>query len=232
MDAKSFRQHLLLSSTIVAGMVSAYGRRAYAACVGGPTVFVCSGASTAQSINAANAAVSTLAGFSVTTGSSNALSISGSGDLSYTDTNASPLTATAGNGLNVSGTTVAPGSITINTNGVITARNYGIRGRNLGTGALSITVNGDVTSNGTSSLSRGIVAFNFGSALTVVTGAGADISGARYGIVGRNYGTGSTTVTVGGNVTAGGTTGLDTGLVARGNAAVTVTTLAGTTVSG
>ena len=147
-----------------AGAVIGYGRRSYAACVSvGGSNFECSGASTAQSISAANASVSTLAGFSVTTGSSNALTITGSGDLFYTDTNFSSLTATAGNGLNVSTNAVAPGSITINTNGAITARNYGIRGRNIGTGALSITANGDITSTGTgtASLSRGIVSINF-----------------------------------------------------------------------
>jgi autotransporter-associated beta strand protein len=230
---QSLHRRLMLTSAVMMSTICAYGRRAYGACINvGGSNFECSGASTAQSINAANAAVTTLPGFSVMTGSSNALSITGTGDLSYTDTNASPLDATAGNGLNVFSSAVGAGSITIDTNGPITARNYGIRGRNLGTGALSITVDGDVTSNGTSSLSRGIVAFNFGSNLALVTGAGADISGARYGILARNYGTGSTSVTVNGDVTATGTTGTDTALLARGNAAVTVTTAAGTTVTG
>lgn len=233
MSAQTLQQRLMLTSVVLMSTICAYGRRAYGACINvGGSNFQCSGASTAQSINAANAAVTTLPGFSVTTGSSNALSISGTGDLSYTDTNASPLTATAGNGLNIFSSAVGAGSVTIDTNGPIIARNYGIRGRNLGTGALSITVDGDVTSNGTSSLSRGIVAFNFGSNLALVTGTGADISGARYGILARNYGTGSTTVTVNGDVTATGTTGTDTALLARGNAAVTVTTAAGTAITG
>ncbi|MFA5900492.1 MAG: hypothetical protein WC829_15440, partial [Hyphomicrobium sp.] len=233
MSTRSFHKRLMLSSAVLVTTIGAYGRRAYGACanVGGSN-FECSGASTAQSINAANAAVTTLPGFSVTTGSSNALSITGTGNLSYTDSNVSPLTATAGNGLNVFSSAVGPGSVTIDTNGPIIARNYGIRGRNLGTGALSITVDGDVTSNGTSSVSRGIVAFNFGTNLTLVTGAGADISGARYGILARNYGTGTTSVTVNGDVTAAGTTGSDTALLARGNADVTVTTASGTTVIG
>jgi len=210
-----------------------YGRRAYSACVpAGGSSFICSDPSTAQSISAANADVSTLPGFSVSTASSNALIITGSGDLFYTDTNFSPLTANAGNGLNVSTNVVGPGSITINTNGVINARNYGIRARNIGTGALSITANGDITSTGTTLLSRGISAFSFGTNLSVVTGAGVSVTGARYGIVSRNYGTGSTTVTVNGDVTASGTTGVDTAIVARGNADVTVTTAAGATVSG
>lgn len=219
---------------MLAGAVGGYGRRAYAACVSvGGSNFECSGASTAQSISAANANVFTLPGFSVTTVSSNALAITGSGDLSYTDTNFSPLTATSGNGLNVSNA-AGPGSITINTNGAVTARNYGIRSRNFGTGALSITANGDVISTGTgvASLSRGIIAVNAGTDLSVTTGPGTTVSGLRYGILSRNYGTGTTTVTVNGDVTAGGTTGTDVGILARGNADVVVTTAAGTTVSG
>lgn len=233
MAERSLR-HLILSSSMLASAVIGYGRRAYAACVpAGGSNFLCSGASTAQSVSAANANVSTLPGFSVTTVSPNALTITGSGDVRYTDTNFSPLTATAGNGLNVSNA-AGPGSITINTNGAVTARNYGIRGRNFGSGALSITANGDVISTGTgvASLSRGIVAVSSGTDLSVTTGVGTTVSGLRYGILSRNYGTGTTTVTANGDVTASGTTGTDVGILARGTADVVVTTAAGTTVSG
>lgn len=219
---------------MLASAVIGYGRRAYAACVpAGGSNFLCSGASTAQSVSAANANVSTLPGFRVTTVSSNALAITGSGDLFYTDTNFSALTATSGNGLNVSNA-AGPGSITINTNGAVTARNYGIRGRNFGSGALSITANGDVISTGTgvASLSRGIVAVSSGTDLSVTTGVGTTVSGLRYGILSRNYGTGTTTVTANGDVAASGTTGTDVGILARGTADVVVTTAAGTTVSG
>ena len=76
------------------------------------------------------------------------------------------------------------------------------------------------------------MAVNFGTDLTVTTGAGADVSAKRYGVFARNYGTGATSVTVNGDVTASGTTGLDSAILARGAAAVTVVTGAGTTVSG
>jgi hypothetical protein len=223
---------------MLAGAIVAYGRQAYAACVNvGGSNFECSGSSSAQILPAtANAHVVTLAApaFSILTGSSNALSITGTGDLSYTDVNNSTITATGGNGLNVRSTvTGLPGSITIDTNGDITARNYGIRAENFGTGALAISVNGDSTSTSTTLFSRGIFAINrVGTDLTVSTAAGTSISAARYGIGGRNYGTGSTSVTVSGNVTATGTTGIDVGVLARGNADVIVTTAAGTTVSG
>ncbi|MGJ5078309.1 autotransporter outer membrane beta-barrel domain-containing protein [Bradyrhizobium sp. HKCCYLS3013] len=233
MSDRSLCRQLVLSSSMLVGAVSGYSRRAYSACanVGGSN-WECSGASTAQTISGANAHVTALSGFRITTVSANALTITGAGDLSYTDTNSSPFTASAGNGLNMTTTASVPGSITVNTNGDITALNYGIRGRNQGTGALNITTNGDVVSTGTTAVSRGIVAINFGTDLTVTTGAGSNVSGARYGILSRNYGTGSTTVTVNGDVTAAGTTGSDVALLARGNADVTVTTTAGTAVSG
>lgn len=83
-----------------------YGRRAYAACVNtvGST-YQCSGANlTTQNVNgpnANNADVSTVAGFSVNAGVGNAITISGDGGLSYTDTNASPLRAPTGYALDV-----------------------------------------------------------------------------------------------------------------------------------
>ncbi|WP_316166306.1 MULTISPECIES: autotransporter domain-containing protein [unclassified Bradyrhizobium] len=232
MSDRSLCRQFVLSSSMLMGAVFGYSRRAYSACanVGGSN-WECSGASTAQTISGANAHVTALSGFRITTVSSNALTITGAGDLSYTDTNFSPFTATNGNGLNMTTTAGVPGSITVNTNGNITALNYGIRGRNQGTGALSITTNGDVVSTGTTAVSRGIVAINFGTDLSVTTGAGSSVSGARYGILSRNYGTGSTTVTANGDVTAAGTTGTDFALLARGNANVTVTTAAGTIVS-
>ena len=103
--------------------------------------------------------VLTVPGFSVTAGG-NALEITGNGALSYTDTNASPLIGhgrgavyaiTGDDGL-------APGSITVNTNGVLTGGFEGIFARNYGSGALNITANGDVTGTAYSASLRGIMA--------------------------------------------------------------------------
>jgi hypothetical protein len=101
MSPSALRRRTLLSGTMLLTAVAGYGRRAYAACVNtvGST-YVCSGANAAtQAItgpNANNASVSTLAGFSVNTAAGNAITITGDGALSYTDTNGSPLTAAAG----------------------------------------------------------------------------------------------------------------------------------------
>jgi uncharacterized protein with beta-barrel porin domain len=238
-----------------------YGRRAYAACVNtvGST-YQCSGANlTTQNVNgpnANNADVSTVAGFSVNAGVGNAITISGDGGLSYTDTNASPLRAATGYALDVrshgdfAGT---PGSVTINTNGALSG-NSGIYAATYlgGTGALTITTNGNVltsavnargifarnsgtgaltiTANGniSSPTGVGIYARNYGTALTVTTGAGTTVSG-FYGVYVRNLaGTGALTITANGDVT--GTRG---GISAKSYASgLTVTTGAGTTVHG
>src|SRR5664279_1739222 len=99
MTPSALRRRVLLSGTMLAAAAVGYGRRAYGAVGCVPTVapnYQCSGAAvTTQTITANNASVSTVAGFSVNTPAGNAITISGDGALSYTDTNASPLTAAA-----------------------------------------------------------------------------------------------------------------------------------------
>ena len=117
----------------------------------GGSSYVCSGANvTTQTITANDATVSTVAGFSVNAAAGNAITITGDGALSYTDTNASPLTAPA-TALYVKSTGddgLTPGSVTIDTNGALSGNGYGIKARNNGTGALTITANGNVTGTG------------------------------------------------------------------------------------
>ena len=143
MSTRVFRRQLLLSSALFASALTGYGRRAYGACVivGAGPQFVCSDPSTEQTINFPNANVSTVLGFSVPAGVGNALEITGDGALSYTDTNASPLTGTTvGLFIQSNGDDgLTPGSITVNTDGVLTGTNFGIYGRNLGSGATDIT---------------------------------------------------------------------------------------------
>ena len=149
----ALRRRVLLSGTMLVAAAVGYGRRAYAACVNtGGSTYQCSGTNaTTQAINgpnANNAAVSTLPGFSVNTATGDGITITGDGALSYTDTNASSLTATGGYALyvgssgDVAGT---PGSVTINTNGALSGVNNGIFARNYGTGAVTVTANGNVT---------------------------------------------------------------------------------------
>src|SRR6266513_274281 len=95
--ALSLKNRLLVSTAMV-GAVFGYGRQAYAACVNsGGTTYLCSGANAAaQTVNANEAAVSTAAGFGVNTAVGNAITITGDGALSFTDTHASVITTTGG----------------------------------------------------------------------------------------------------------------------------------------
>ena len=83
---------------MIVSALTGYARSGYAQCVNsGGSTYSCSGANAAgQTISGVNnAAVSTVAGFSVNTALGNALTISGDGAISYTDENASPLTSNA-----------------------------------------------------------------------------------------------------------------------------------------
>jgi uncharacterized protein with beta-barrel porin domain len=231
MIPSALRRQVLLSGTILAA-AAGYGRRAYAQCA--PTAapnYQCSGVNvTTQTITANNASVSTVAGFSVNAAAGNAITITGDGALSYTDTNASPLTASTGYALSVlpGGDDVGtgtPASITITTNGALSGLG-GIYARNTsGTGAVTITANGNV-----SATRLGIQAYNShtGAGVTVTTGVGTTVSGSYYGIFAINHG-GALTVTANGNVTGTRFAGIVAG---NYGTALNVTTAAGTTVSG
>ena len=230
------RRRALLSGTMLVAVAVGYGRRAYGACVNsGGSTYQCSGTEvTTQAITASNAAVSTLPGFSVTAAAGNAITINGDGAQSYTDTNASSLTASAVNGTALyirSGGDFAgtPGSVTINTNGALTGGTNGIYARNFGSGATTVTANGNVT--GTNLV--GINATNSfaGTDLTVTTGAGTTVSGNFFGIFASNQGAGATTITVNGDVTSTVRSGIQASNNADGTD-LSVTTGAGTTVSG
>jgi uncharacterized protein with beta-barrel porin domain len=237
--AGALRRRVLLSGTMLAAAAVGYGRRAYGAggCV--PAVapnYQCSGgAVTTQTITANNASVSTVSGFSVNTPTGNAITITGDGALSYTDTNASPLTTTAAprtsralsvnSGGDFGGT---PGSVTINTNGALSGYSA-MNAYNHGTGAVSVTANGNVTAtNGLNGI--GINSYNSsaGTNVTVTTAVGTTVSGGT-GILASNYGTGAVTIKAYGNVTAITNTAIN---VANYGTDLTVTTGAGTTVSG
>ena len=80
--AGALRRRVLLSGTMLVAAVAGYGRRAYGACVNsGGSTFQCSGAEfTTQTINANDASVSTVAGFSVNA-AGHAIMITGDGAL-------------------------------------------------------------------------------------------------------------------------------------------------------
>ena len=184
------RRKLLLSTGTLVGALTGYGR-AYATCdlVVAPNVFECSGAqlTTQQNFLVNNAEVSTVAGFGgVVTTDNVAINIQGLGALSFTDSYNAPLTA-AQNALRIVANVGAPGSIAVNTNGILTGGNNGIYARNLGvgSGAVDIVATGDVSgTNG-----NGIYAQNInGTGLSIET---ASVSGGTRGIDARNLRSGA-----------------------------------------
>ena len=120
-------------------------------------------------------------------------------------------------------------AVTTGAGTTVTGGDSGIYARNYGSGALTVTANGDVT--GTNRW--GILARNRnGTDLTVTTGVNTTVTGGRIGIFGHNYGGGALTITANGDVTGG----INDGIYVRNHSSagtdLTVTTGAGTTVTG
>jgi uncharacterized protein with beta-barrel porin domain len=222
MAPSQLRRRFLLSSTVLVAAIANYGRRAYAACanVGGST-YQCSGANTTtQTINANNASVSTIAGFSVDTSSNSGITITGDGAISYTDTNASPVNTpvyspAVGLGLRAVsygqfGGTLS--SVTVKTNGeiqgttAVTASSAGVTSVSLygniagavhvGTSALGTDLNlytapGTVISRKSFPYDSGIRAYNGGTGSTTVRALSDRIQGVVYT---TTFGHGDTTI--------------------------------------
>ena len=192
---------------------------------------------TGKGIYANNSAAGT--GLSVTTGTGTTVSGGSFGILArnhgtgaLTITANGNVTSTYGVGIYARNYAASTGDLTVTTGGTVSGSTDGIYARNSGHAALTIKAYGNVTgTNG-----RGIYAQNSaaGTDLSVTTAAGTTVSGGSYGINARNYGSGALTITANGNVTG---TGVNSkGIYAFNSAAstgdLTVTTAAGTTVSG
>jgi hypothetical protein len=208
--SRAFRNRLALTTVLTVAPFMSYGRQAEAACAPDPVApsYSCSGASGAQSfLNIDSVALTTVAGFSVT-GIDNGITITGDGQLSYIDTNASPITSENGTGLvvrstgNIVGEVAEDGGVIIDTNGNISGA-YGIQASNEGDGKVSVIVGGTVTGRS----DDGIVAENnvgsvLGIGLEITTRAGSVVTGEYNGIRARNNGgDGGLKITVDGRVT-------------------------------
>jgi outer membrane autotransporter protein len=202
----------LLATAAVLTTLAAYGRSAYGQQVCEPNVaspnFLCDGPSddTQDLTNGGLfdiANVITGTEFEVDTtaeggSGGSAVTITGDGAVSYTDTNYSPLTA-VDIALDVTSSKDFdggnPGSVTVNTNGALTGGVYGIRAFNSGSSSLSVIANGHVTG-----ANRGIDARNTGTNLEVTTGPDTDVTGGNFGIFAYNYGNSSLSVIANGDV--------------------------------
>lgn len=208
--SRTLRNRLTLTTILAVSPFLYYGRTSQAACAPSPLPsYECSGTNpTGITITEDNAQVSTLASppFVVETGG---LYISGAGDISFTDNNASSITNLAGAGLHVVSegdvSEEGDGSLTITGDSTITGTENGIFAKNLSSGTLSITANGAVTGLDPGDAfiaSDGIYALNLGYDLTVTTGAQSVITGNDNAIDARNYGDGSLDITVNGKASS------------------------------
>ncbi|WP_045366525.1 autotransporter outer membrane beta-barrel domain-containing protein [Methyloceanibacter caenitepidi] len=219
MSKLSARLPVLLSMLVAAAACTGGSQYAYADCTGTAPNFECSGSSGAQTIKADNATVETLPGFSVSATDKTALAISGKGQVSFSDANASSLTSVLETALSVSSTGndgSTPGGVDVTTNGSLSG-GIGIDATNYGTGALSIDALGAI--EGTSG--NGITALNRnanGGALSIVSQE--TVVAKRTGISATNYGTGPLTIDAGAGVS--GETGIQA--VNRGSGTLTVDT--------
>ncbi|WP_141701207.1 hypothetical protein [Methyloceanibacter methanicus] len=157
-------------------------------------------------------------GFGVSATNKNALSISGAGQITYTDKNGSSLTSTSRDALNVVSTGddgATDGSVTIDVDGPLTGGSTGISANNKGAGALTIKAGGTVESTS----GNGIQAVNKNTqskGLTIATGG--TVTAKRTAISATNYGSGLLSIDADGNLV--GASGISA--INRGAGAVTI----------
>jgi len=194
-----------LAATTILAVVPflGYGRQAYAFCdnTNFPTI-VCNGTETGIFLNTTNAAVETAPpSLTVTT---DGVFVAGEGLIQFIDENASSITNLDGHGLEVTAQDVFPepppfGAINIETNGTITGNDgSGIFSTNFGDRGTNIEVTGNAVIIGRFDnidepedsvvVADGINAYNFGTDLTITTGANTIVRGAHNGIDAVNRG--------------------------------------------
>ncbi|NKB55727.1 MAG: PEP-CTERM sorting domain-containing protein [Alphaproteobacteria bacterium] len=226
---QALRRHLALSTALASMAFVGYGARgAYAgSCVLNGGTYECSGAAgvdLTQSLNGAPLNVTTDPGFGITTAADNAFALTGTGGLTFTDTNGSAIT---GQSSGIYAENTDGGALTVTTTGAvigvdfqgIDARNdyfgtdltisaatlngggYGINARNYGSGVTSFTASGQVT--GTSG--AGVEIAGYGTSMTV---SAQGVSGGTYGIFANNEGDSGLTVTANGPVAGGSNAGI------------------------
>ena len=124
----SLKNKLLFTTALTTSIFSYH--RSQAACSGSSGTYSCSGSnSSALTVSADDATISTVSGFgvSLSAGSSDAITISGDGAISFTDNNASSITNEAavddvkGIDIRSTGDTTNTGSVNVNINSDITA---------------------------------------------------------------------------------------------------------------
>jgi hypothetical protein len=157
-DAK---HRLLVSTAMLGALCTGYGRRAYAACVSGPTgTYACSGALTTTQFlpsppNSLALTVTSDATFSVIVTSGDALDLSSTQGISFTDLTGGAISGAtnppdANNGIGINANqSGGSGNLTISTGSsvAISGGDYAVNVHNSGTGTVTISTLGTVTSS-------------------------------------------------------------------------------------
>ena len=237
---KTFPKRLALSAAVTAALLSGYGsRQAFAgSCSGSGGTYTCSGTASdtgddapVSLTSAGDLTVTTSIGFGIDSSSREdnalALTVTGTGDVSFTDNNMSSITgyyngiyafnsgtggisitatgtvtATETNGVGIYAYNSGTGDITIDTAAVAGGK-YGIEAKHEGTGAISITATGAVTAT-----EIGILAENDNIGSGGVTISTAAVTGLDYGIYTLSNGTGAISITATGTVTGSNESGI------------------------
>lgn len=225
---RSLKAQLAVSTAMASVVLLGYGgRNAFADCAGGGGTYLCSAyTNTTQTLTGAPLTVTTASDFEIITATGDALNLTGTGGLSFTDSNASTIT---GYGSGIRSANLASGALSITTTGVVTGQNndgiyaqnygtdltikaaevdgdrYGILARNNGSGALSITATGPITGQ----IYSGIYARNSNLG-TDLTFEAASVEGQLNGIAARNFGSGALSITATGSVIGRDRDGINT----------------------
>ncbi len=206
----SLPSRLAISVAVATAMLTGYGgRKAYAACSGGPNSYACiTPETTTQNLTGGTSLqVTTGPGFGITTTTGNAFTLSGSGtSLIFTDNNTSTITGAisgiyAGN--------YGTGVLSITTTGAVAGgQTYGIYADNTGTGTNLIISTADVTGGN----EAGIHAINRGSGYLDITSINGTIQGVAFGIFAENKNKGTNL-----KITTASVTSVEVGIRATNN---------------
>ncbi len=197
-------QKLALSLAITSALLSGYGgRKAYAgSCTGADGIYSCSGVAnsatdTTQLLPTGAATALTITtddtfGIDSSLGNGTALSLTGTGGLSFIDNEQSNITSTFHGLLAVNNTS---GRLKVTTSGTVTGK-YGIYASNTaGTTYMDITANGPIVGTGP----EGIKAQNHGTGTLQITTKDT-VTGGEDAIEATNWGTGSLSIQSEGSV--------------------------------
>jgi hypothetical protein len=172
------RNALAVGTAIGALFGLGYGRGAYAACTPATGAVVCSGTEIVTQNITGPATITTDPGFSVNTAVGDAISISGSGPVSFVDANGSYI---VGYDDAIQAIITGTGDLTITTDAdsILIGGQRGILASVTGTGALTVTSYGEVTGTNDDGIVARITNTGSSAGLTVTTGTNSTVSG-RY----------------------------------------------------